>query len=556
MSGLGKGSILGGHLKVRGAARIRQAVAGHHPRIESIAARIAHLARQPLTVAVMGEFNAGKSSFLNRLLGQAVLPVGILPKTATLTRLVYGEEGRVEIDWQRGEGIVTQEASYEEFAELQHAARIQDPGELEALEPIQEVRVFLQDPLLQRLHLLDTPGFNHDQAMDQKTLGVLDAVDVVIWISDYTAVAKRSELDQLGRLRDRGKRIWLVVNKGDVHVSDSVGHAEAVKTLGDYLKSSGFLDLFQNEEVSLISCKTQDGFWDAKFEQLKARLAERILNADLELSVALIGDEWRRLGDALRDEAERYQALRSRYETLAGLTDPARLVEANLDGLAKALEPQVTNLLSAIETHGSGARPSTGNRIPSLTTFVMEYTRGNLDQSLRSLAEAFEHELAAIRRRHLIDVTPQLDAVLGLIPAEREELRGEVETLLAYHRLRLDVAAESGGAVSEPGLPAVERTVEMLDHLGVQFQSIDWCFTAQVVELGVLEISQVGEPLKLDSYRRLQVETALLRDWEADAVRVCGDPALVRLVKRLGDLSRGTDQRLKTAETLWSDTDG
>lgn len=260
MSGLGKGSILGSHLKVRGAARIRQAVAGHHPRIESIAARIAHLARQPLTVAVMGEFNAGKSSFLNRLLGQAVLPVGILPKTATLTRLVHGEEGRVEIDWQRGEAIETQEATYEEFAELQHAARIHDPVELKALEPIREVRVFLEEPLLQRLHLLDTPGFNHDQTMDEKTLGVLDAVDVVIWISDYTAVAKRSELDQLKVLRERGKRIWLVVNKGDVHVLDGAGHAEAVKALGAYLKETGFLDLFQNEEVSLLSCKAEDGF--------------------------------------------------------------------------------------------------------------------------------------------------------------------------------------------------------------------------------------------------------------------------------------------------------
>lgn len=150
----------------------------------------------------------------------------------------------------------------------------------------------------------------------------------------------------------------------------------------------------------------------------------------------------------------------------------------------------------------------------------------------------------------------ELSRVLGLIQVEREELRSEVETLLAYHRLQLDAATESGGAASGVGLPAVERTAEMPDHLKVQFQSIDWCFTAQVVESGVLEIDEVGKPLKLDSYQRLQVETALLRDWEADAVRLCGDPALVRLVKRLGDLSRGTDQRLKLANTLWSDADG
>ena len=44
---------------------------------------------RPLRVAVVGEFNAGKSTFLNALLGEDVAPTGVLPTTATLHVGVY-----------------------------------------------------------------------------------------------------------------------------------------------------------------------------------------------------------------------------------------------------------------------------------------------------------------------------------------------------------------------------------------------------------------------------------------------------------------------------------
>ncbi|HET6280510.1 MAG TPA: tetratricopeptide repeat protein, partial [Polyangia bacterium] len=48
---------------------------------------------RPLLVAVMGEFNAGKSSFVNALLGEAIAPVGVTPTTATINVLRHGPVG-------------------------------------------------------------------------------------------------------------------------------------------------------------------------------------------------------------------------------------------------------------------------------------------------------------------------------------------------------------------------------------------------------------------------------------------------------------------------------
>jgi ribosome biogenesis GTPase A len=47
-----------------------------------------------MDVAVLGQFKAGKSSFINSLPGQDVVPVGVVPVTTVVTRLRYGPTAR------------------------------------------------------------------------------------------------------------------------------------------------------------------------------------------------------------------------------------------------------------------------------------------------------------------------------------------------------------------------------------------------------------------------------------------------------------------------------
>src|SRR5690606_22157995 len=54
---------------------------------------------RPLRVTVIGEFNAGKSSLINALVGEALLPVGVLPTTATVNRLCWAPERSVRVEF-------------------------------------------------------------------------------------------------------------------------------------------------------------------------------------------------------------------------------------------------------------------------------------------------------------------------------------------------------------------------------------------------------------------------------------------------------------------------
>src|SRR5437588_9917216 len=66
-------------------------------------------------IVVFGEFNQGKSTLLNALLGAPALPMSVLPSTAVLTEIRYAEEPRAVL---RTAGEETTLASVEELAHI------------------------------------------------------------------------------------------------------------------------------------------------------------------------------------------------------------------------------------------------------------------------------------------------------------------------------------------------------------------------------------------------------------------------------------------------------
>src|SRR6266545_3357995 len=59
--------------------------------------RLPRLQEERMVLVVLGEFNHGKTTFVNALLGGAVLPTGITPTTALIHEVRYGEVPRAEV---------------------------------------------------------------------------------------------------------------------------------------------------------------------------------------------------------------------------------------------------------------------------------------------------------------------------------------------------------------------------------------------------------------------------------------------------------------------------
>ncbi len=165
---------------------------------------------QIIDVAILGQFKAGKSSFLNSLIGQNVLPVGILPVTTVITRLRYGRTPK---------GIVTQ------FDGSTFGIAVEDVGEFvsEEKNPANEKNVEIVDielPSLERyqgLRLVDTPGlgsvFKYNTDTSEDWLPRVGAAIVAV-----SADRPLSDND-LGLLRDLARytpKVVLLLTKADL----------------------------------------------------------------------------------------------------------------------------------------------------------------------------------------------------------------------------------------------------------------------------------------------------------------------------------------------------
>src|SRR3984885_9792811 len=158
-------------------------------------------------LVVVGEFNHGKTTFVNALLGANVLPVGVTPTTAVIHHLEYSAEPRAEVVFAS-----EKRAPPPFVGEPQPAPASADE--------VQYLSVGYPAELLRdRIVLVDTPGVN-DLSLQRAdiTYSYIPRSDAVLFLLDAGQPLKESErvfLQEklLGQSRDK---IVFVVTKRDI----------------------------------------------------------------------------------------------------------------------------------------------------------------------------------------------------------------------------------------------------------------------------------------------------------------------------------------------------
>lgn len=136
-------------------------------------------------LVVVGEYNSGKSTFINALLGDEVFAMGDLPTTRAISILRYGEPGPPETI---GENI-----------QLYHY-------------PLE---------VLRDLDIVDTPGTNSIERMEEEiTRQFVPRADLILFVTSLLQPLTASELDFLAHIREWGKKVVFIVNGVDRRNSD------------------------------------------------------------------------------------------------------------------------------------------------------------------------------------------------------------------------------------------------------------------------------------------------------------------------------------------------
>jgi small GTP-binding protein len=162
---------------------------------------------RPVRLAIVGEFNAGKSTFINALIGAAVAPTGILPTTATLHHLRWAPDRFAKILFAKGTHPAERIIS---LSDLRPALATCDPAS------VRRVEIGVPIASLVRVEILDTPGFNsNDPGHAEVARMALEEADVAIWLVDATQAIKQSERVVLEEAKRTGLPIQILVNKVD-----------------------------------------------------------------------------------------------------------------------------------------------------------------------------------------------------------------------------------------------------------------------------------------------------------------------------------------------------
>jgi len=190
---------------------------------------------RPLLLAILGEFNAGKSTFVNAFVGAEVAPTGILPTTGTLNLLRAGGARRVRVVHRDGS---TLETGWEGLSALLRGATApagaaSSGGAGTSTPPVDRVEIFLPSERLEQVWILDSPGTNAlDPTHEALAREAIRRADAALWLFDAGQAGKATEARLLGELLDSRRWVLPVLNKVDRLPDD-----EAVAQVREVLRS-------------------------------------------------------------------------------------------------------------------------------------------------------------------------------------------------------------------------------------------------------------------------------------------------------------------------------
>ena len=172
---------------------------------------------EPFRVVVIGEFSRGKSTFVNALVGEKVLPSSVRPTTAVITVIRHGSPRSALIRW-RDPARLPEEVALPEGAASKELDRVVTTKNT-APEDVARVEITL--PLAHfglPFELIDTPGVNDiDTAREEITYGYLTRADAALMLLDmhqpFSASERRFLIEKV--LGNDLRKILFVVNKID-----------------------------------------------------------------------------------------------------------------------------------------------------------------------------------------------------------------------------------------------------------------------------------------------------------------------------------------------------
>ncbi|MBY0122657.1 dynamin family protein [Bacillus sp. S/N-304-OC-R1] len=231
------------------------------------------LDKQEYSIAFCGHFSAGKSSMINKIIGENLLPSSPIPTSANLVKIKSGED-YAKVIFKEGNPRLYP-APYD-YNRVKSYAKDGDQ--------IHSIEISYSDTSLPRnAVIMDTPGIDStDDAHRIATESALHLADIVFYVMDYNHV--QSELNFLftKELAEAGKQVYLIINMIDKHREEELTFEQFKQSVKDSFASWGVVP----ERIFFTTLKDET-HKENEFQALQEFINDKIANRETLLPMSV-----------------------------------------------------------------------------------------------------------------------------------------------------------------------------------------------------------------------------------------------------------------------------
>ncbi len=421
-------------------------------------------------VACIGQFKRGKSTLINALIGEPVLPVGFIPVTAVPTVIRFGQQLRARVR--------ARDASWRDIAVMELGEYVTEEHNPENSKGILGVEVFVPRPLLASgMCLVDTPGlgsvFTGNTAATEAFIPHVDAALVVIGADPPLAGEELALVEAVAR---HVGDLILVINKADRTTDEERAAAVGFtrKLLEKRLQRPAG-PVFEVSAAERLENRGPERDWGRLVEAL-GRLVEgsgrNLIRAACERGLERLGEQLQLIVIEERGALER--PIEESEKRIAAMKE-------SLTGAERSMR-ELGYLFMAEQHHLSD---TLARRHQAFLASVLPQATRELNEGLQSIPRAFgpsyrrrvTHEAQEVARRHVL---PWL---------ETEQIEAEKEYRGVARRF-VQVGNDFLKKLADAGLREISRMPHALDpEAGFRIRSR---FTFH----DLIEIAQPASPLR------------------------------------------------------------
>jgi GTP-binding protein EngB required for normal cell division len=426
------------------------------------------LAKGRLHLAVLGQFNRGKSTFINALIGIKILPTSVLPLTSVPTLISWGPHLKCIVRFLNGKPDIIVQKSLEDITATltTYVAEEHNPKNQFC---VKEVEVQCPSVLLENgTVLIDTPGFGSTYLHNTRTaLQSLVECDAALFLVSADPPLTQMEIEFLKQVQNQVARVFFILNKIDLLNESELGEVDRFirETLISRMGYEVDLRLFHICALKGLNASKQhidDAQWKSsgmdvirsgvldfmtreKYFTLSQALTEKLREALTEITCALTReiDEYYKPMDVMSRE---HQDFLTSAETIRKNVDKEiALVEVEKKAVLKFLDEQsqqgqesiesaLANSLNSLFTNSSGVLKTIDNLTSAFNKIIIQTLTmlrttaiSRVNRPYRKAIQVHLRELAKIRQMIIDCVGDSPESLISTVQEKLEATEIEVD---------------------------------------------------------------------------------------------------------------------------------